>query len=93
MKAACPHCFDNTAHQAQGCEKCQQTGYIDVQFADGVVYELWCRTGDHRSLGFHIDAGGDPPPDPVMESICCSKCGAKAVEWRPEGYTEGGEVL
>lgn len=90
MKAACPHCFDNTISKAHGCEKCQQTGFIDMQFAKGALYEPRCRLCGAEGFGMHISEDGKSPTMDDVEDACCIACSSHNLEWILVGYSQGG---
>lgn len=77
VEAKCPFCKD-------GCEHCVD-GLIEVEFAEGLVYGLWCDTCNGWGFGFHIAEGPDEEA-PDLDGACCSECGSNQVRWLLSGY-------
>ena len=65
MKAKCPFC-------TAGCSKCENSGKINVRFAEG---NLWTRVCLDEACGFEnggrIEKGDKEPPEPSGPCVMC----------------------
>ena len=71
MKAKCPHCDS-------GCERCSETGFIEVHFAEediGHYHAILCNLCG-RNVGGALHRNGTEPPKVDPYSIC-PWCNAK----------------
>lgn len=86
MKAKCPNC------KGSGCDKCKD-GYVEFEFAAGMLYIPKCRDCGAEIPGFHISEDGSPPAENLVEGCCCVECDSENVSWELEGYSSGGEDM
>ena len=76
MKAACPHCFDNTISKSRGCDSCRGTGFVEAQFAKGVIFEPHCRECPTSGFGFAIREDGTPPKEEDVGGVPSARIAA-----------------
>ena len=63
MKAKCPFCID-------GCHKCDDTGKVDVKFADGSLWTRTCTICGFENGG-RIQKGDKEPTEPSGRCVVC----------------------
>ena len=93
MRAKCPHCFNSETKNSLGCERCKYSGWMEVKFSAGIMYEPECLDCHEIGFGFHIAEDGIPPEDFMTESIECPECESKNIKWYMAGYTTGGDTI
>lgn len=85
MDAKCPNCFG----EKPDCSECNGSGFIDVKFAEGDLYDLTC-TGCGKIVGGCI-TGEDTIPAPPKWTPDCVFCGAKTKYCLAEDLVEDKE--
>lgn len=75
MKTMCPYCG------GEKCEKCNNTGQIDVRIPAGDIYTRWCEACQWGNGGAIVGPESYKSVDDLPKAKPCIRCGGP-TEWK-----------